>query len=284
MSFSSKMVNLINIQQDKINSIPEDLLIDDLRAAVRQMLFTMVYQPKGCAQNRTTLGAEVLLRWNHPLCGLVPADKWVPLAETHNLMEPLTLWLANSVINSLKTANSLAIPLAINVPPNILNVSFANYIVNALKTAKVSAHLLEIEITETSPVDNMKILAKSVDILKNAGLKIYLDDLGTGYSTMQYLVDLPVSGVKIDKSFVQQGLTNGSAYLILKALIMLAREIGLEVVCEGVETEEQLAMVKEFGAQIIQGYLISRPLNAKDFNQWQSTSPFPFLPGANTPS
>ncbi|MGV8948731.1 MAG: EAL domain-containing protein [Candidatus Paracaedibacter sp.] len=240
-------------------------LAHDLRLALMTQQLQVVFQPKVCARDHQIVGAEVLLRWQHPVEGLIPADRWVSIAESHNLMRPLTTWLVDKVIYHLKIAGDAALPLSINVSPTILDGTFALHIIKALSCAEVPSHLLEIEITEAAPVTNMTNLANAVRLLQSKGLKVYLDDFGTGYSTMQYLVDVPVDGVKMDKSFVQQAPLIPAARLILGSLIELAHEIGITVVCEGVETLEQLALVKQLGAEVIQGFLTGKPMSPEDF-------------------
>lgn len=240
-------------------------LAHDLRVALMTQQLHVAFQPKVCTQSHQTVGAEVLLRWQHPIEGLISAERWVTIAESHNLMRPLTVWLVDTVIYFLKNAGEAALPLAINVPPTILDGALALHILNMISMAGIPAHLLEIEITESAPVSNMTNLANAVRLLKSKGVKVYLDDFGTGYSTMQYLVDVPVDGVKMDKSFVQQAPLVPAARLILRTLIELAQEIGLTVVCEGVETLEQLNLVKRLGGHVIQGYLTGKPMTPEAF-------------------
>ncbi|MCE3230338.1 MAG: hypothetical protein K0R76_678 [Alphaproteobacteria bacterium] len=262
MKTQLKSLNHVSLKGASRNS---HNLAHDLRAALMTQQLQMVFQPKVCALTHRTVGAEVLLRWQHPIEGLIPADQWVSLAETHNLMRPLTAWLVDQVLHSLKNAGEAALPLAINVSPTILDGAFALHVLKMMSIAGIAPHLLEIEITESAPVTNMTNLANAVRLFRSKGLKVYLDDFGTGYSTMQYLVDVPVDGVKIDKSFVQQASLIPAARLILRTLIELAHEIGVTVVCEGVETQEQLTLVKGLGAQIIQGYLTGRPMAPEAF-------------------
>ena len=255
-------------------------LAHDLRLALMTQQLQVVFQPKVSAHDHQIVGAEVLLRWQHPVEGLIPADRWVSLAESHNLMRPLTVWLVDKVIHYLKIAGDAALPLSINVSPTILDGTFALHIIKALSSAAVPSHLLEIEITEAAPVTNMTNLANAVRLLQSKGLKVYLDDFGTGYSTMQYLVDVPVDGVKMDKSFVQQAPLIPAARLILGSLIELAHEIGITVVCEGVETLEQLALVKQLGAEVIQGYLTGKPMTPEEFALSIDAPRFPLFPQA----
>jgi EAL domain-containing protein (putative c-di-GMP-specific phosphodiesterase class I) len=253
-------------------------LAHDLRVALMTQQLQVVFQPKVCAHTHRIVGAEVLLRWQHPIEGLIAAERWVSIAESHNLMRPLTVWLIDTVIYHLKNAGETALPLAINVSPTILDGAFALHIIKALTDARIPAHLLEVEITESAPVTNMTNLANAVRLLQSKGVKVYLDDLGTGYSTMQYLVDVPADGVKMDKSFVQQAPLIPAARLILRSLIELANEIGVIVVCEGVETYEQLALVKRLGAHVIQGFLTGKPMSPEDYALRLDSPVVPLLP------
>jgi EAL domain-containing protein (putative c-di-GMP-specific phosphodiesterase class I) len=253
-------------------------LAHDLRVALMTQQLQVVFQPKVCSLTRRTVGAEVLLRWQHPVEGLIAAERWVSIAESHNLMRPLTVWLIDEVISHLKDAGEGALPLAINVSPAIMDGAFALHIIKALTVAKVQPHLLEIEITESAPVTNMTNLANAVRLLQSKSLKVYLDDFGTGYSTMQYLVSVPVDGVKMDKSFVQQAPLIPAARLVLKSLIDLANEIGVTVVCEGVETLEQLTLVKKFGAHVIQGYLTGKPMSPEAYTRYLEAAEIQHFP------
>lgn len=263
----------------KLDYLPQSShnLAEDLRVALMTQQLHVVFQPKICAKTHHIVGAEVLLRWQHPIEGLISADRWVSIAESHNLMRPLTIWLIDQVISYLKSAGDSALPLAINVSPTILNGRFALHIIKALSTANVAPHLLEVEITESAPVRNMTNLANAVRLLQSKGLKVFLDDFGTGYSTMQYLVDVPVDGVKMDKSFVQQAPIVPAARLILRSLIELASEIGVTVICEGVETFDQLSLVKKLGAQVIQGFLTGKPMSAEDYAKHIDTPQIPLV-------
>lgn len=273
-------VQFKRLNNTPLNNTPKGShdLAHDLRVALMTQQLQLVFQPKVCARTHQTVGAEVLLRWQHPIEGLIPADRWVSLAETHNLMRPLTVWLVDKVIYYLKNAGEAALPLAINVSPTILDGAFALHILKMISIAEISPHLLEIEITESAPFTNMTNLANAVRLLQSKGLKIYLDDFGTGYSTMQYLVDVPVDGVKMDKSFVQQAPLIPAARLILRSLIELAHEIGVTVVCEGVETLEQLTLVKRLGGQIIQGYLTGKPMTLEAFAKSIDAPSVPLFP------
>lgn len=267
---------------DPLNdSVPADNAGDlayDLRAALMTQQLQMVFQPKVCAHTHQAVGAEVLLRWQHPVEGLIPTDRWIALAEAHGLMRPLTVWLVDKALHYLTNAGETLLPLSINVSPTILDGAFALHIAKMVSATGIDPHLLEIEITESTPVTNISNLANAVSLLRAKGLKVYLDDFGTGYSTMRYLVDVPVDGVKIDKSFVQQAPLVLSARLVLGTLIELAHEIGITVVCEGVETLEQLTLVKDLGAEIIQGYLTGKPMKPETFAQGIQALPLPLYP------
>lgn len=242
-------------------------LANDLRLALLAQRFHLVFQPKIDLKTEKVIGAEVLLRWLHPTHGLVPADKWVEIAESHGLMSSLTKWLVTQVIAILKTWQHQDISLSINVSPTCLNGEFAEFVLKTLKENDVSPSLLEIEVTETATVSNLKNVAASARWLRSHGVKISLDDFGAGYATMKYLVEIEVDSVKIDKSFIQQAPQNPAARLVLRSLIDLAKEIDLSIVCEGVETLEQLELVTELGADMVQGFYFSQPMSLSAFTR-----------------
>ena len=241
---------------------------EDLRAAMAAPHLHLFFQPRVCLQTCRAAGAEVFLGWDHPVVGLVPVSQWGGLTESHNLMHCLTLWLIDKVIEKIKAAGRLGVPMAINISPHILNGALALYIMRNLKTAHLPFHLLEIEVSEAIPVTDTAILANAIGILKDKGIKVYLSNVGKGYSTMKYFVELPIYGIKIDKSFVQGAPANKSARLILKTIIDLAAHAGLKVICEGVKTRAQLKLAGKLGAQFFQGPLAGQLMSFEAFTRY----------------
>lgn len=233
-------------------------LARELRVALLTQQLHLTIQPKISLKSGQEVGGEVLLRWEHPRYGLIKADQWVKLAETHGLMTPLSHYLIQQVTKLLSKDRQRS-PLAINISPSTLDMDLAQYIVAALKKAKVDPQKLEIELTESTLPKTYKILKRAIAYLTSHGIKTSLDDFGVGYNCMRYLVDLGVDAIKIDKSFVQQAPQATTPCLILKAMIELAKEIDLEVVCEGIENSEQLFLARTLGADIGQGFFFGKP-------------------------
>jgi EAL domain-containing protein (putative c-di-GMP-specific phosphodiesterase class I) len=233
-------------------------LARELRVALLTQQLHLTIQQKFSLKNGQEVGGEVLLRWEHPRYGLIKADQWVKLAEIHGLMTPLSHYLIQKVVKLLSKERQ-RLPLAINISPSSLDMNLAHFIVAAIKKEKVDPKQLEIELTESTLPKTYAILIKSIDYLTSHGMKTALDDFGVGYNCMRYLVDLGVNAIKIDKSFVQQAPQATTPRLILKSMIDLAKEIDLEVVCEGIETPEQLFLAKTLGADIGQGFLFGKP-------------------------
>lgn len=247
------------IKKIELFMINDKYLAQELRLAILTSQLHIAVQPKFCLNTMKVTGNEVLLQWEHPKYGFIQADRWVKIAEQHGLMTQLTLWLASKVCTLIQNNHDITTSYAINISPSCLNVPVAQFIIDKILYAKINPSLLEIEITESAAVENFSDLAKAVQLLRSHGIKVSLDDFGTGFSSMQYLVELEVDVIKIDKSFVQRAPNNKVALLTLKSMIELAKAIDISVVCEGIETQEQLRISKELGADQGQGYLFARP-------------------------
>lgn len=231
-------------------------LATDLTQGLRGGDFSVVLQPKVSLKNRQVVGAEVLSRWYHPRYGRVAPEVWVVLAESQGLMRELTEWLVHQALKCMY----LGVPLSINVCPSVFDNDLVNFIAEEFRKASVNPSLLELEITESVEPKNMQDLAASVRHAQSCGFHVALDDFGSGFCTMSRLVELPVNVVKIDQGIVQKITSDNSAALICQTLISLAQEMGAKVVCEGVETEEQYLSVVQMGADMVQGYLLGRPM------------------------
>jgi EAL domain-containing protein (putative c-di-GMP-specific phosphodiesterase class I) len=249
----------------QMKNFTELSLAEDLRAALLTQQLELYLQPKIQLSTDSICGAEVLLRWKHPLHGVIATPTWIDIAEKHGLMKALTKWLITQTVHLLHSWQYTNLPLAINVSPTAFDAELCQFIVSKLAEKGLSTNLLEIEITESVQIENIQNVAASAHWLQSKGVKISLDDFGTGFSTMRYLVEIPTDCVKIDKTFVQQAPMQPQAKMVLKALIELAQEIGTKVICEGVETEEQLRLVQNLGCDIVQGFYFSKPLSLEAF-------------------
>lgn len=240
---------------------------------------SFVFQPIIDVLNGEMAMAEVLLRWHHPRVGLIPTEKWITLAEQNNHIERITRWLVKRVCDLLRSDLPESVALSINVSPLVLNDEFVELLLNEL--SDIASSRLIIEITETAQSADMPKFAKLLNILHEKGVRISLDDFGAGYSSMKYLVDIPLDFVKLDKEFVQKAPYNSNAYLVLETLVGLGHEVGAAIVMEGVETQDQSNIACELGAQMIQGFFLSSPIGLDDLKRWASPNRRVWVPVLN---
>ncbi|MFZ6749555.1 PAS domain S-box protein [Undibacterium sp. Ren11W] len=241
----------------------------DLREAIVKKQFQLYYQAQVTSDNSIS-GVEVLLRWQHPLRGMIyPAD-FIPLAEHTGLILDLGAWVIDSACEQLacwsQQVNMAQLTIAVNVSPNQFHqANFVPQVLDALARSGANPLLLKLELTETLLIKNVEELIVKMRILKQHGVGFSLDDFGTGYSSLSYLKRLPLDQLKIDQSFVKDILFDSNDSSIAKMIIVLAESLGLAVIAEGVETEEQRSYLATQGCQAYQGYLFSRPLPLVDF-------------------
>jgi diguanylate cyclase (GGDEF)-like protein len=242
-------------------------LEDELRLAVQRGDFEVFYQPQVDVETGKVISFEALLRWPHPIRGMIAPDTFIPIAEDTGLIVSIGEWV-------LRTACTEAarwpgeIGVAVNMSPlQFRSPSLVPMVVNALAASGLPPERLEIEITESALLgadDRNHTILRS---LRNLGVRISIDDFGTGYSSMTYLQNFAVDRIKIDKRFVQAMGTSAQSAAIVQAIISLGSTIGVKTTAEGVETTTQLSSVMEQGCTQVQGYLFSRPLRAEDARQ-----------------
>jgi len=239
-------------------------LESELRRALRRDELELHYQPRLCLTTGVVVGLEALVRWRHHERGLLPPSEFVPLAEQSGLIVPLGYWVISRALRDMQALSELGLP-----PMHMaINLSFRQFQDNQLLATLsrlidergVDARWLEFELTETAVMRRSDLVRQTMDALGRLGVRFSLDDFGTGFSSFVHLNSLPIALLKIDKSFVGEMQTREENRKLVHAMINLAHNLSLEVVAEGVETPEQLAMLREFGCDQIQGYLISRPL------------------------
>ena len=245
---------------------------NSLRKAIVRQQFVLYYQPKISLLDNKIAGAEALIRWNHPDMGMVSPADFIPLAETTGLIVPMTDWVIVEACRQLGQwrRNGLTLEsVAINITPaSLLDKNINEHIFKNLQLAGVEAKRLDFEITESVLMDDVDVILPILKELRDFGATISIDDFGTGYSSLSYLKRLPISKLKIDKSFILDLMQDKDNAIIVKSVINLAHNLGLRVIAEGVEQSEQLEYLKEHGCDVIQGYYYSRPLPAKEFQQW----------------
>jgi diguanylate cyclase len=217
------------------------------------------YQPKYCLTESHVCGFEALIRWNHPVRGRIFPDHFIPIAEETGHIRQLTEWVVSRAIEDqqMLKANGFDLPISVNISGRQLNEdSFALW---ALGKVKSSGARLCFEITETAVINDPEKALRIINLFRNSGIGISIDDYGAGLSSLSYLKQIPANELKIDKSFILS-MTNGhSDQLMIQSTIDLAHAMGMSVVAEGVETEHAMALLKVMGADSAQGYFISKP-------------------------
>ena len=242
-------------------------LAGELRRAIEQEELVVHYQPKADLQTGRIVGVEALVRWIHPERGFIPPDAFIPIAERTGLIKPLSTFVLRTAIDQCAAwaAEGLDLHVAVNLTiPDLLDLELPDRIAAMLATAGVPAGQLELEVTESTILADPFRVRHVIDRLNELGIGFAIDDFGTGYSSLAYLKQLPVQTIKIDRSFVMDMIESESDAAIVRSTIDLARNLGLRVVAEGVETEAMWDALREQGATLAQGYLISKPVSAAD--------------------
>ncbi len=246
-------------------------LMAELRKAINEDELTLHYQPKVSSETGQLHSAEALVRWNHPIHGLMPPDEFIPLAERTGMIDDLTLWVLRKSLHqhSLWHQQGLSIGNAVNLSSLcLLNPNFPDTLIGLLSSYSFPARLLILEITETSIMVDPDRARAILNRIHQIGVKFSIDDFGTGYSSLAYLKNLPVSELKIDKSFVMDMMDNKSDTTIVKATIQLGHNLGLKTVAEGVESQEIFDILRAMGCDFQQGYHICRPIPSGAFTTW----------------
>jgi EAL domain-containing protein (putative c-di-GMP-specific phosphodiesterase class I) len=241
----------------------------ELRHAIEAGELRLHFQPKVDAASGAVVGAEALVRWQHPVNGLVPPDRFIPLAEETGLITPLTDWVLETACRSLGewlAAGLRSVPLSINLAASSLaQADLPDRLDVMVRRFGLTPACLTLEITETMLVRNVDAVIALLDTFRERGYSLSLDDFGTGYSSLSHLKRFPIDELKIDRAFVTDAAGGGRNGALAAAIIALGRELGLQVVAEGVETLEQSAFLLGRGCSVQQGYLFSRPVPAAAF-------------------
>ncbi len=239
-----------------------------LRHAVKNQEFVLYYQPQVDIASGRLVGAEALVRWQHPLQGLIPPAKFISLAERSGLIVPMGDWVLNEACNQAQKWRDNGHNLVIAVNLSALQFKRGNLldtVAHALKRSGLPAEMLELELTESILLQDVDAAIRMLHKLKSMGVKLSIDDFGTGYSSLSYLKRLAVNKLKVDQSFVRDLTEDSDSAAIVRAIVQLGHTLQLTVIAEGVETEEQLAFLRKHGCDEAQGYLYSRPVPANEF-------------------
>jgi EAL domain-containing protein (putative c-di-GMP-specific phosphodiesterase class I) len=239
-------------------------LTNDLNLALRDDQLFLLYQPQIDANNRL-VGAECLMRWEHPVRGLISPVEFIPLAEESGAIIAMGYWLIETACESLvawsRHATLHDLTLSVNVSPRQFNEpNFVERIGLILQTTGAPPEHLRLEVTEGVMMQDPLTVISQMQQLCALGLSFSVDDFGTGYSSLSYIQKLPLAELKIDKSFVNDVTVNQRSEAIVKAVIALGRSMGVTIVSEGVETEAQRQRLLELGCTLIQGFLVARPM------------------------
>jgi diguanylate cyclase len=246
-------------------------LVGELHGALARGDIVLHYQPQAGLVTGAVVGVEALARWQHPTRGLLFPDAFIPLAEHHGLMRRLTMHVLEVALEQQRTWRRAGIELNVSVnisPANLLDVRFPADVCALLARFEVPAGALQLELTENTVMVDPARAFEVVTRLSEVGIALAVDDFGTGYSSLAYLKRLPVSELKIDKSFVQDMLASAEDAAIVRSTIELARNLGLRVVAEGVETSEHWEQLLRFGCHTAQGYHLARPLPPTELVAW----------------
>lgn len=252
-------------------SLKSLVLKNDLRHAIQNEHLFLLYQPKVNLKKNCVTGVEALVRWNHPQFGIIPPDQFIGLSEQTGLIKPLTLWVLKTALNQSETWRKAGLNLrvAVNLSVRSLRDSrLTEQIVEALQEFGVPPEKLELEITESIIMDDPVRAMEIVTCLGKMGIPFALDDFGTGYSSLSYLKRLPISSIKIDKSFIRDMMDAGDDEVIVLSIIELAHNLGIKVIAEGVEDQKTWDKLSALRCDEIQGYFLSRPISGSEITDW----------------
>jgi diguanylate cyclase (GGDEF)-like protein/PAS domain S-box-containing protein len=246
-------------------------LVAELRRALEERELVLHYQPKAVLEGAAITSVEALVRWQHPERGLLAPDEFIGLAERTGLIRPLTLYVIDQALRQCRAwqAEGLELSVAVNLSArNLLDFEFPARVEELLERRQVERGRLELEITESTMLADPARTKLILDRLSGMGVRLSIDDFGTGYSSLAYLKRLPVDEIKIDRSFVMNMAHDEDDAVIVRSTIDLGRNLGLEVVAEGVETVEAWERLKALGCTIAQGYYLSPPVAPERLAEW----------------
>jgi EAL domain-containing protein (putative c-di-GMP-specific phosphodiesterase class I) len=216
---------------------------------------------------RSLIGAEALMRWHREGKQVVTPDRFIPIAERHQVIKPMTWWAIKSTVSRLALWPE-ELSLAVNITPTLLlDDEILTVVKDSLEIHAVKASRLILEVTESIMVDNQDLMLGKLACLRSLGVKIAIDDFGTGFSSLTYFRDLPADEIKIDRGFVTPMLHSKKDHAIVKAVIDLAHNFSLRVVAEGVEDENTASRLADMRCDVLQGYAFDRPLPLADFEK-----------------
>jgi diguanylate cyclase (GGDEF)-like protein len=248
------------------------MLESNLRVALQLKQFELYYQVQVDAHDRV-IGVEALLRWQHPDRGFIPPIEFIPLAEQTGLIVPIGLWVLETACAQLKQWEQHALTAHLSIAVNVSakqfqQADFVSRVTEIVKTSQIDPTRLKIELTESTILDNVDLTTEKMQRLKKIGIAFSMDDFGTGYSSLAYLQKLPLNQLKIDQSFVRDLSDDENDATIVRAIISLGINLGLNVIAEGVETLEQRQFLVAHNCLAFQGYLFAKPLPIHELEEF----------------
>lgn len=256
-------------------------LLGDLRLAIERGQMSLYFQAEVDIRARRVWGVEALLRWQHPQHGFVPPDEFIPLAEQAGIINPLTIWVLNAALRQWRTWKAMGIDMkmAVNISvKSFQDDNLAKRIGGLLKDWEVPPDRLELEITESIIMEEPERAMRILTELNHMGVGLAIDDFGTGHSSLAYIKKLPVARIKIDKSFVLDMIDDDQDAIIVRTIVELAHNLGLDVTAEGVETLHAWELLEILGCDLAQGYYLFRPMPADDLIRALLESPYHVVP------
>ena len=252
------------------NQIKDRLELESaLRLAIHNEEFHLVYQPQVNISKQQTSGLEALIRWNSPTMGRVSPVKFIPVLEETGLIYPVGEWIILQVIDFIKSGRSKNAKVSINLSALQCSINrYSEKIQSYIEEAAIDPSMIEFEITESLLINDFKKTEKFLQEISGLGCTIALDDFGTGYTSFSYLAKLPIDIIKIDRSLVTGIDQNKNLQDIVRAIVTMSQSLGIENIFEGVETENELEMVRQLNGKIVQGYLFSQPLELTKIDSW----------------
>lgn len=251
-------------------------LENNLKKAIINQNFILYYQPQYYAGNRKLRGVEALIRWKDENSKMISPATFIPIAEKNGSIVPIGKWVVEQSIKQYALwRKQFGFPFIVSINISSLQYKkddFVESIVNTLKKYKVSSSEIELEITESVLIDDFESVYEKLKILRDYGVRISLDDFGTGFSSLAYLKKLPIDTLKIDKSFIDTVLTDSATRVITESIINMVKALGFESIAEGVEEEKQYRYLHSIGCDVIQGYLFGKPLTSDEMENILSTS------------
>jgi len=240
--------------------------------ALERHEFVLHYQPQMDLSNNAVIGAEALIRWQHPEFGLLPPGKFITLAEDSGLIVPIGEWALREACRQAMAWREQGLPdlvMAVNLSAiQFRRGNLEETVLSALKDSGLDPQFLELELTESILIGDTENVLQTVQRLKTLGVKLSLDDFGTGYSSLSYLKRFAVDKVKIDQSFIRDMDKNPSDAAIVRAIIQMSKSLGLRTIAEGIEEEHLVKYLQIYHCDEAQGYYYSRPIPSDDFVQW----------------